>query len=166
MNLTILILNIIGTFLLSVEAIKLENFEKFRNHLRKSNSILNPKIEWVDSDEEVTNSYGCYFFILLVILCFSPISFLITYKLAKNHLNIYYIIGISLFGSLVIWTFIIYTFEFIIKILKMIEKNVAHGIIGIIGFLILVISFICQYYAANNAQPITAVLRNSWFHFS
>jgi hypothetical protein len=55
MNLTILILNIIGTFFLSIEAIKLENLERFRYRLRQSNSILNPQLEWDESNKKQKN---------------------------------------------------------------------------------------------------------------
>src|SRR5690606_28232426 len=149
MDLIILLLNILGTFLLSVEAIKLENFEKLRNLLKNSNSVLNPKIEWTESATEETTSLGCSSSIWIIVVCFFPISFIITYSILKNHVDLYYVFGIAVFGSILIWSFIIYIFEFIIKLLKLIEQNIAYGFIGILGFLLLVISFVLQYYSVK-----------------
>lgn len=46
------VLELLGTFFLAVEAIKLKNLEKFRFNLKSINSILNPKIILVDEDGE------------------------------------------------------------------------------------------------------------------
>lgn len=152
MNLTILILNIIGTFFLSVEAIKIENLKKLTSLLHKSNLHLNPKINWVDENTQFgfKEKYGCYLFMLTVIIVFSPISFILLKSLLSVQ-NIYLEIFLTVFGALVIWTFIIYLFELIIKFLLSIEKFTAKGFIGIIGFIILVSSFTLQYlFTAHN----------------
>src|SRR5690606_8560559 len=149
MDLIILLLNILGTFLLSVEAIKLENFEKLRNLLKNSNSVLNPKIEWTESAKEETTSLGCFSYILIIVVCFFPISFIITYSLFKNNLDLYFVFVFSVFGSIIIWSVIIYIFEDIIKLLKLIDQNIAYGFIGILRFLLLVISFVLQYYSVK-----------------
>lgn len=53
---TINILELLGTFFLAVEAIKLKNFKKFKLKLKSINSILNPRIVWVDKDDNIIDN--------------------------------------------------------------------------------------------------------------
>ena len=146
MNLTILILNILGTFLVSIEAIKIENLKKLILYLRNSNSHLNPKINCVDESTHQTlkEKLGCYIFIGVILLIFGPISYIIL-SIIFPIIKTYWLIPLSILGAFLLWTFLIYFIELIVKFLSVIEKYTSKGIIGISGFLILVISFILQY---------------------
>lgn len=158
MQILILILNITGTFLLSVEAIKLKNLRVLIGSLNKSNRILNPRIHWVenevkDKDEgnEVRKNshYGASIFFMIVVLVFIIPSYLII-QFFLPSLNIILLVSISIFGSFILWTAVIYFIELIIVILNFIESNTKEGIIGIMGFLLLVVSFVFQYYLNTN----------------
>lgn len=146
MDLIILILNILGTFLLSIEAIKIENLKKIITFFRKTNSKLNPKIKWVDKKTEFKHleNYGCYIFLIIIILAFSPLSFILIDTFFPN-LKIYLKLILTVLGALIIWTILIYLIELIIKVLTSIERYTSKGMIGIIGFIILTTSFILQY---------------------
>ena len=152
-NLSIFILNVVGTLLLSVEAIKLDNFQKLAAILKKYNLILNPKIVWLDEfgnkinnqdeDENITLSKATF---LKIIASFYFITLLILYLSLKTFLYFY---GIALFaigGSFVTWTLVILLFEAVISFYKFLEKKLAKGIVGMLGFGFLLISFIFQYY--------------------
>jgi hypothetical protein len=150
MNLAILFLNIIGTFLVSVEAIKIENLQRLTLLIKKSNSKLNPRIEWIDNSTNQTlkEKLGCYIFLLIILTVFSPISFILLHTLFPT-LNTYWLLPFSGFGAFIIWTAIVYFIEHLMKSFTLIETYTSKGFIGIAGFVVLVASFILQYKAAK-----------------
>ena len=149
MNISILLLNIFGTLLLSIEAIKIENFEKIIHFIRGSNRILNPKIEWVDEMKKVQNgrSYTVDFFVFLILFGI-PAYLILSYFFPD--LKQLFKIPLSFLGAFIVWTILILANELLIKILKLIVTNTTKGIIGAIGFILLVISFCLQYIQSTN----------------
>lgn len=146
MKLAILLLNILGTFLLSIEAIKLENFQKLEIFFSSVNKKLNPKINWVkdDSNQSSKGNYGCSHFLLIIIIIFGPISYLILNNIFSG-LPILLLIVISAFGAFIIWTVLIYLTQFLVTILARFERYTVKGIIGLAGFLIIITALILQY---------------------
>ncbi|MCM0666388.1 hypothetical protein [Flavobacterium tyrosinilyticum] len=150
MNIILLILNILGTFLVSVEAIKLDNLIKFQKYLLNSNKTLNPDIPGEGSGKtSILSKIGCFGFLGRIMLIFYIPSFAFAYLIFNAIVEKYGIIIIAIFGSFVVWTALIILIEITIKILKSIVKHTENGMIGIIGFLILVISFVLQYYSSK-----------------
>lgn len=150
MNILILALNILGTFLVSVEAIKLENLIKSQKYLFNSNKTLNPHIPWEDSGKtSILSEIGCSGFLLRILLIFYFPSFSFTYLIFNTIVENYGIAIIAIFGSFVVWTVLIILIEITIKMLKSIVKRTENGMIGIIGFLVLVISFVLQYHSSK-----------------
>lgn len=147
MNTAILILNITGTFLLSVEAIKIENLLRLIGILSKSNRTLNPQIEWREVKDKSWVIRDKVLFFLLLTLLFYPISFVLLYYTFEAGLTWSLIFSIA--GIFIFWTITIYFTLLLIKVFKWIEKNTSQGIIGIIGFILLVISYFLQY---NNSK--------------
>lgn len=157
-NIFILIFNIVGTLFLSVEAIKLENFQKLSHLLKKYNSIVNQKIVYVDefgnrieekaieAENEEQNLNGMSF--LKMILGFYPLSLVILYLSLNEWIYNYGIVLLSILGSFVVWTITLIIFEGFILFFKFLEKKLAKGIVGITGFVILFVSFCLQYYVA------------------
>lgn len=131
-NEIILLLNILGTFLISIEVIKIKNLYL----------LLNPRIDGNGEKTEINllNRIGFNGFLLLVIIIFSPLSYLIVSKFLKLSLlvSIFFSIG----GSFVIWTILIC----IVKFFNIMEEKIPKGVSGLLGFLILIISFGLQYY--------------------
>jgi hypothetical protein len=153
MNILILIFNILGTFLVSVEAIKLDNLIKSQSYLRNSNTKLNPEIPWEGTGKKnILSEIGCFGFIVRVIMIFYIPSLIFTYLLFDSIVEIYGIVLIAIFGSLILWTVLIILNEITIKILKNIVKRTENGMIGIIGFLILAVSFVLQFYSSQIIQ--------------
>jgi hypothetical protein len=151
MNQTIFILNILGTLFLSIEAIKIENFQKMINFIRGSNSVLNPKIEWTDETKANSSeqSFEANFFAF--ILFFGVSSYLLlSYFFIK--LKLYFKIPLALFGGFVLWTILITLNECFLWLLKIIIKNTTKGIIGLLGFIFLSVSFYLQYLIAISTK--------------
>jgi hypothetical protein len=152
MKIALLILSLIGTFLLSVEAIKLDNLKKTVKLLKRSNSTLNPKIEinqFTESNSFEIHRISFSIFILIILITFYPISFLILNQIFKSEIKLIWILLFSAMGSFVVWTILVYIIEFIILIYKLIEKYTSQGIIGILGFIILAVSFILQFIESS-----------------
>lgn len=151
MNILILIFNIVGTFLLSVEAIKLENLEKCQAFLRHSNANLNPEIPWEGSNKEnVLSEVGFSGFLLKILAIFFVPSFILTYLFLHKVIEMYGLFLIAIFDSYILWTILIILIEITIKILKNIVKHTERGMIGLIGFIILLASFLTQYFSSKN----------------
>src|SRR5580700_9460201 len=131
MNGCILVLNIVGTFLLSVEAIKIENLIKLIEQIRRATAFLNPRIEWVDEMPK-GGKRGAGSFLFLMIAIFSPAIFTIG-LLKFYHLNKGYLIVGTIGGSLVFWTLLILLGGLMIKVLSYITAKTAKGTIGISG---------------------------------
>jgi hypothetical protein len=146
MSIAILIFNILGTFLVSVEAIKLENLTKTQKFLRFSNKNLNPEIPWEGSGKtNILNEIGCLGFLFRIFIIFCIPSFTLSYLYFTGVIEIYWIILIGIFGSYLLWTLLIILNEITIMILKSIVKYTEVGMIGLCGFVILVVSFVLQY---------------------
>jgi len=152
MKLTILFFNIIGTFLVSAEAIKVENLRILAKIFNKGSNNLNPQIEFVDGNSDktftTTNSRRFYKSVMFIplsnILLFWIFSYMVLQHLFPK-LWFLFTLFISFFGGTFIWTVLIYSFKGIVLFLSFIEKKLSRGMIGIIGFLILVVSYFIQY---------------------
>ncbi|WP_264529448.1 hypothetical protein [Flavobacterium sp. N502540] len=150
MNTLIFILNILGTFLLSVEAIKLDNLVRSQKYLYYSNKNLNPQITWEDSEKRnILSKIGCIGFLSRILIIFYIPSLILTYLILDDIHEEYWICLIAIFGSFVMWTALILLIEIIIKLLKNIVNLTANGMIGIFGFIILVVSFSLQYHISK-----------------
>lgn len=150
MNELILILNLLGTLFLSIEAIKIDNFCKITKFIRGSNNVLNPKIEWSDKvdPEPIGWSFKIDFFVF--ILLFSVPAYLF-FSYCFEALKWYYKILAAFFGGFILWTILILVNELLIRLLKYIVRNTAKGIIGILGFILLAICFYLQYLVASQS---------------
>lgn len=128
MNYLILILNIVGTFFLSIEAIKIENFIKLIAKIRRPTNSLNPRIEWVD-EKSKSDSKGVASFFMVVIAIFSPPVFIVGLLLFP-HFNWVYLLFGALFGSFMLWTLTVIFGNLLIKILTYIIAKTPKGTIS------------------------------------
>ena len=148
MTILILLLNIFGTLFLSIEAIKIENFEKLISFIRGSNQILNPKIDWVDKPKKVKNRWTFEIYLLAILIIFGiPAFLIISYLFPTLKYSIK--IQLALLGAFIVWTLLIILNELLIRVLKLLVKNTTKGIIGAIGFILLFISYCLQYAQAT-----------------
>jgi len=149
-NLAIFILNVIGTFCLSIEAMKIDNFEKIIYFIRHSNRIINPKIKWVDETKKKTESlsYRIDFFVFLIL--FGTPAYLILSHFLKS-LQLLYKIPLSFIGGFFVWGIVVILNELVLKFLKLLIRNTTKGIIGILGFILLAISFYLQFKLTQSA---------------
>src|ERR1051325_10392933 len=107
MKLSILILEILGTFLLSIEAIKIENFKNLTKFLTRSNQALNPEIKWQEETkkkETIKNPTSTFFLISIAILFYPPSFVILSFLL---NVNLGYIFLLSALGTFVLWTVVI-----------------------------------------------------------
>jgi hypothetical protein len=180
MSYLINIIELCGTFLLAVEAIKIKNLKKWLRNIHLFNFYLNPPLEFVDEenslkniDEQKTKSIQkdiiCdnifedkslnlnYVFgglLLLSCIIYFPLFFgnidIFSFLPVKDYklLWIVKVILIVLLGT-ILWTIIIYFIKLMVYILSKIINNTESGIIGIIGFLFFVISFILKTFIKN-----------------
>jgi hypothetical protein len=160
MEMTINILELIGTFFLGIEAIKLKNFENFLLYLKNNNSFLNQKIHWVEENDNKTlnkKKKTNYNFELLLIglFFFSGIiyfGFLFFFKIdilnfIHTERNNWFYLPKVILGALIgpiLWTISIYLFELLIFLLNGLEKNTKTGVIGIFGILLFILTFILK----------------------
>ncbi len=153
------IITILGTFLLAVEAIKLRNLIILRKkYMVTFREIINPRIEWVDGEpSKKAKSETRRFFLIWGILLISvgTISNILLLKLAFIQYyfgkvgNVYYeiliFVLIAFLSGAVIWTFLIYFLKFMELLLIKIESHTESGVIGIIGFLFILSSYIIKW---------------------
>jgi hypothetical protein len=153
-------LELFGTLFLGIEAIKLKNFEIIQIYLKSINSYLNPTINWIDENEmkslsqkEKTNYNFDWLLLGLFLLsgiiyfclnCFAKIDILNFIPTEKN--NWFYIpkVFLGILIGPILWTFIIYFFEFIIFLLSKLEKNTKTGVIGLLGIFIFIVTFVLK----------------------
>jgi hypothetical protein len=125
-NIIGLLFDIIGAFLVSIEAIKLKNIVIIR--------------------DKITNS--ALIFIILVQLISAVIVFTIIEKYSKINLSIMAMQSIFILIAIFFSIFIVYLFyTLLITILTYIEKKTPDGTIGILGFIFLLFGFILQIYS-------------------
>ena len=153
------VLELLGTFFLAVEAIKLNNLERFRLKVKSFNSILNPRIMWVNKNNNIienklnerhintevesnkmnheeqlqsvqrrrgkTYSFGWFTIALFVssgviyycFLCFFDFDIL---AFIPSNSSYWFYIPKGILGLLIgpiVWTIIIYFFEFLVYLL-------------------------------------------------
>jgi hypothetical protein len=159
MQFTILILNVIGTFLLSAEAIKVENLRIPAKVFDKGSARLNPQIEFVEENTNKTINtksdshiyHSPLFLPWLTILAMGIVSFFLIQHYLSD-ISLFFKIIMAFFGGLIIWTIMIYSFKGIVIFLSIIEKKLSKGTIGIIGFILLLSSFVLQYILKDTSN--------------
>ena len=154
------ILNIMGTFFLAVEAIKLKNLITLREtYIVGLFELINPKLEFIEGelDKKEQKSNRIYFFTLLSILFLTGTAFNTILLLKVEAIRILfesvnlYLFRILLFlviaflTGAIIWTILIYMLKLIEVFLLKIESNTKNGIIGTLGFLLILISFVIKW---------------------
>jgi len=96
------VLELIGTFMLAIEAIKIPNIIKFKEKLITINSTLNPKIEWVDDDlqnntrsiESSQKSGNPILKIIIALMIINGFSYIVILKIAKYDLLGFFLLEI------------------------------------------------------------------------
>lgn len=156
-------LDIVGAFFVSVEAIKLENLRRLRDTVVRSAHSRVLKL-WRGPGGPAEGSsllFQISLFVLmplLVLVLVAAIAVLIeelrnTRSLVDQiGLSIAYLFIICTFGLLVIGYGILpllsSTLSTIVSAMDIIDRRTADGTIGIIGFCLLVLGFICQAYGS------------------
>jgi hypothetical protein len=69
-----------------------------------------------------------------------------------SDISLFFKIIMAFFGGLIIWTIMIYSFKGIVIFLSIIEKKLSKGTIGIIGFILLLSSFVLQYILKDTSN--------------
>lgn len=151
----------LAVFLLAVEAIKLENLSKAqRKGIIPFYRIINPRMKIVDEFPPDISFYGKHEFAIRTIAMYLTGLFwtgLLLHALGVLSLQailpgsfigwIAVVIGVIIVPmllSLIVYTIAVGIFFMPIKILLWIQKNTQNGIVGIMGFTIYLIQYVCR----------------------
>jgi len=165
-------LEIIGTFLLAVEAIKLHNLRFLREKILKVAALkINPVIYFIDKETPETKRGEIWFNVLLIF--FIVLGFFIAYSglrlsghslsdvwnlftsIVPGHLWVDILVAIPAAFVLLIlasvlgttaYTIPVIIFDGAIAMLSFIERHTASGVIGILGFLFFLIGAAVKSY--------------------
>ncbi|MFO1534481.1 MAG: hypothetical protein ABR586_02325 [Thermoplasmatota archaeon] len=155
--------DVVGAFLLAVEAMKIENFRKLRDlYLEPARQRMNPTIEFVEpiqGEKDDSRWFASFFIglwasgagILAMVVWFSPLhvatiaawareAILFPAWLTIIFLGIAFLLAALVTGA-AIYTGIVGTMGGIIRWLGWIEKKTPTGFVAILGFLFFLVAF-------------------------
>lgn len=165
-------LEVIGTFFLAMEAIKLPNLRFLRERIFKVAALkINPMIHFVDKETSETRAAETWFNSLFVVFIALGLSLLyITVRLTGHSLSDLWqrfssivpgpqwlvivvavpaaivTVLVSSFVGTAAYTLIVLVLDGAIATLSFIEKNTASGVIGILGFVTFLIGAVTKAY--------------------
>ena len=153
------VVEILAIFLLAVEAIKLENLSVLVNRLLAPTlGKINPKIEFIEDDNEYVGFFDRYWF-EFVLISFYIVGLLISwFVFLKFNFHVFewlsntsgftwvWVVPCMLFVPILVgflpYQGVVLVFELSIKSLSWIEKHTKTGVVGILGFFLYLLQFV------------------------
>jgi hypothetical protein len=155
-------LDILGAFLLSVEAIKIENVNKLAKRLFDTANEFIPglphkQLGWAGSSVFLMVLVTMFIFVGWAIIYYAPQEFAFAYLIAAVAVSLFLLIPIVIVISFILTGFISIPLALLVGLMSgalgSIERNVPSGIIGLIGFALLVLGFLGQMVGTLVGAP-------------
>ncbi len=166
-------IEVAGTFLLAVEAIKLPNLRFVRDRILKVAALkVNPIIQFVDKETSETRAAEVWIKSLFVFFIALGLSlFYAVLRLTGNSVSdvwrvfssvvpgpiwcdivvavpaVFVLLVLSSVGGTSVYTLVVVLLDGAIAMLSFIEKHTASGIVGILGFVTFLLGAMIKIYA-------------------